>query len=187
MLCLLYSILTGSAVQYQKSFPVSIRIFLINNSVDLFKLFHKIFLIVQSSGSIADKQIYISCLCRTAGIVYNRCRIGTLLLCNYIHSCPVCPLLKLLYSTGSECIGCCNKHPSSGLLKLTCQFTYRSSFSYSVYSDYKKYGFSVFKFIGTCTKLHALPYAAYKYFLTFRRVFDMQILYLGFYFLYYVT
>ena len=53
-------ILTGSSIQDYQSLQISLRIFPLQNAVNLAKLFHKILLIMKSSCGITDQNVCIA-------------------------------------------------------------------------------------------------------------------------------
>ena len=51
------SVLACGPVQHHQSLPVGVRIFLVNDPVNLFQLFHQILFIVEAARRVADQDV----------------------------------------------------------------------------------------------------------------------------------
>ena len=100
--CLCKCILSGRTVQNNQRLPESLRIFAVQNSIDLSQLIHQILLIMESSGCIDQQHIRISRFCRGNRIVYDRGRVRTILSADDIHIRTLRPLDQLLSSRCTE-------------------------------------------------------------------------------------
>ena len=71
--CLSQCVLSGCGIQHYQCLTVCVRIFPVNDPVDLSQFFHQVLLIVQTSCRIAKKDIRVSCF-RRRNRVINDCR-----------------------------------------------------------------------------------------------------------------
>ena len=112
-----------------------LRQLLVKYTVNLGKLIHQVFLIMQTSGCITYKYIRLLTLEGINSIIHNCCRICAFLLADYIAACTLSPYLKLFSCCCSE--GICRCHDDLASLRLIIhgKLAYRGGFADSVYAD----------------------------------------------------
>ena len=103
--CLIDGILSRSRIEYQKHLAVRIRKLAVDNTVNLCKLLHKIFLVMKSACGVDNNDIGVSRLGGIYRIKYDCGRVSALGVLYYINTRAVGPDLKLVNCRRTEGVG----------------------------------------------------------------------------------
>ena len=134
MLGLLEGVLAGTTIEDEHYIMRCIRHKFLHNALNLRKLVHQAFLVVQTACSIDENDICVVCNCAVECIESHTGWVAAHLLLDDWNANPFAPNTYLLNCSSTECVGCSKHDLQASFLELIGELAYSCGLAHTIHA-----------------------------------------------------